>query len=77
VSTIRIAVASTPLTATLEEAVPAAVAAVDEAGRLGARILCLPRPASRCRSRPAVPDASQEALMCLRIVGMRRVRLVS
>ena len=41
-STIRIAVASTPLTATLEEAVPAAVAAIDEAGRLGARIVCLP-----------------------------------
>src|SRR3972149_5141804 len=39
---IRIAVASTPLTATLEEAVPAAVAAVEEAGRLDARIVCLP-----------------------------------
>ena len=39
---VRIAVASTPLTATLDEAVPAAVAAVEEAGRLGARIVCLP-----------------------------------
>ena len=33
-STIRIAVASTPLTATIAEAVPAAIAAVDEAARL-------------------------------------------
>jgi hypothetical protein len=39
VSTVRIAVASTPLTATLDEAVPAAVDAVEEAGRLGARVL--------------------------------------
>jgi predicted amidohydrolase len=41
----RIAVASTPLTATLAEAVPAAVAAVEEAGRLGAAIVCLPETA--------------------------------
>src|SRR4051795_10937661 len=41
-ATVRIAVASTPLTRTLEEAVPAAVGAVEEAGRLGARIVCLP-----------------------------------
>ncbi len=34
--------ASTPLTATLAEAVPAAVAAVEAAGRLGAAIVCLP-----------------------------------
>ena len=39
---MRIAVASTPLTTTLAEAVPAAVAAVEEAGRLGAAIVCLP-----------------------------------
>ena len=39
---MRIAVASTPLTQTLDQAVPAAVAAVEEAGRLGARIVCLP-----------------------------------
>ena len=39
---IRIAVASTPLTATLAEAVPAAVAAIEEAGRLDAQVLCLP-----------------------------------
>src|SRR3954471_14952041 len=41
-ATVRIAVASTPLTQTLEQAVPAAVAAVEEAGRLGTRIVCLP-----------------------------------
>ena len=61
---IRIAVASTPLTATLPEAVPAAVAAIAEAGRLGARIVCLPEtglPGHRVQGRP-VPDVSQEAL---------------
>ena len=41
-STIRIAVASTRLTTTLADAVPAAVAAIEEAGRQGARIVCLP-----------------------------------
>jgi predicted amidohydrolase len=63
-STIRIAVASTPLTATLAEAVPAAVAAVEEAGRLGAKIVCLPEtgmPGHRMQAR-AVEEASQEAL---------------
>ena len=63
-STIRIAVASTPLTATLDEAVPAAVAAVEEAGRLGARIVCLPEtglPGHRDQARP-VPDVSADAL---------------
>jgi predicted amidohydrolase len=62
--TIRIAVASTPLTATLDEAVPAAIAAVEEAGRLGARIVCLPEaglPGHRDQSRP-VPEASAGAL---------------
>ena len=61
-STIRIAVASTPLTATLDEAVPAAVAAVEEAGRLGARIVCLPEtglPGHRDQARP-VPDVSPD-----------------
>jgi predicted amidohydrolase len=41
-SSVRIAVAATPPTATLERAVPAAVDAVEQAGRLGARIVCLP-----------------------------------
>lgn len=64
VSTIRIAVASTPMTATLEEAVPPAVAAVEEAARLGARIVCLPEaclPGHRQQPRP-VPDVSAGAL---------------
>ncbi|HSW41562.1 MAG TPA: carbon-nitrogen hydrolase family protein [Patescibacteria group bacterium] len=63
-STIRIAVASTPLTATLAEAVPAATAAVEEAGRLGARIVCLPEtglPGHRGQARN-VPDVPQGAL---------------
>lgn len=63
-STIRVAVASTPLTATLDEAVPAAVAAVEEAGRLGARIVCLPEtglPGHRGQARP-VPDVPAAAL---------------
>src|SRR5450432_3305610 len=63
-STIRIAVASTPLTATLEEAVPPAIEAIEEAGRLGARILCLPEtglPGHRMQPRP-VPDVSSDAL---------------
>lgn len=63
-STIRIAVASSPLTATLGEAVPAAVAAVEEAGRLGARIVCLPEtglPGHRGQARP-VPDVPKDAL---------------
>jgi predicted amidohydrolase len=64
VPTVRIAVASTPLTATLGEAVPAAVAAVREAGRLGARIVCLPEtglPGHRMQARP-LPDASAEEI---------------
>jgi predicted amidohydrolase len=63
-STIRIAVASTPLTATLEDAVPAAVAAVEEAGRLGARIVCLPEtglPGHRVQARH-VSDVAASAL---------------
>jgi predicted amidohydrolase len=55
---VRIAVGQTPLTATLDEAVPAAVAAVEEAGRLGADVLCLPEtclPGHRSQPR-GVPD---------------------
>jgi predicted amidohydrolase len=58
----RIAVASTPLTATLAEAVPAAVAAITEAGRLGAQVVCLPEaglPGHRDQSR-SVPDVSSD-----------------
>ena len=71
-STIRVGVASTPLTATLDEAVPAAVAAIEEAGRLGARIVCLPEttlPGHRDQPR-VVPDVAAEALEdALREVG--------
>ena len=58
-STIRIAVASTPLTATLEEAVPAAVAAVEEAGRLGAAIVCLPETGTARTPRPGPARAGR------------------
>jgi len=81
-STIRIAVASTPLTATLDEAVPAAVAAVEEAGRLGARIVCLPEtglPGHRGQAR-SVPDLPKDALDdALREVAdaARRARVVT
>lgn len=67
-TTVRIAVASTPLTATLEEAVPAAIAAVAEAGRLGAAIVCLPEsviPGHRVQARvvPEYPDAELDLAM--------------
>ena len=63
---IRIAVASVPLTASLAEAVPAAIAAIEEAGRLGARIVCLPEavvPGHRVQGRvvPSIPQAELEA----------------
>jgi predicted amidohydrolase len=61
---VRIAVASTPLSATLDDAVPAAIAAVEEAARQGARIVCLPEtalPGHRSQKR-AVPDYPADAL---------------
>lgn len=66
--TIRVAVAATPLTATLEEAVPAAVAAIGEAGRLGAAIVCLPEAAlpghrGQRRAVPAIEPAAMEAAL--------------
>ena len=63
-SIIRIAVASTPLTTTLDAAVPTAVAAIEEAGRLGTAIVCLPEsalPGHRVQARP-VPDVSAEEI---------------
>src|SRR4051795_1075698 len=63
-STIRVAVASTPLTTTLDDAVAAAITAVEEAGRLGARIVCLPEttlPGHRDQPDP-VPAVTAEAL---------------
>jgi predicted amidohydrolase len=62
--TVRIAVASTPLLTNLAEAVPAAVAAVEEASRQGAAIVCLPEtglPGHRMQRRP-VEEATQAAL---------------
>ena len=62
--TVRIAVASTPLTATLDEAVPAAIAAIEEAQRQGAAIVCLPEtglPGHRGQAR-AVPDVTLASL---------------
>src|SRR6516162_1807915 len=81
-SKIRVAVASTPLTATLAEAVPAAVAAVKEAGRLGAASVCLPEtglPGHRMQ-KGAIEDASQPALdAAVRTVAeaARRARVVT
>jgi predicted amidohydrolase len=63
-STVRIAVASTPLTATLDEAVAPALAAIEEAARQGARIVCLPEailPGHRMQTRP-VENATAEAI---------------
>jgi predicted amidohydrolase len=64
VPSVRVAVASTPLTATLEEAVPAAVAAVFEAARLGAAIVALPETAlpGHRGQRRRVPDLAQPEL---------------
>jgi predicted amidohydrolase len=62
--TIRIAVASTPLTTTLDEAVPAAITAIEDAARQGARIVCLPEtgiPGHRVQPAP-VPDVSNDDL---------------
>jgi len=62
--TVRIAVASTPLTATLEEALPPVLAAIEEAGKLGARIVCLAEavlPGHRMQER-VVEDATTAAL---------------
>jgi predicted amidohydrolase len=79
---VRIAVASTPLTATLAEALPAAIAAVEEAGRLGAAIVCLPEtavPGHRVQAR-VVPAVSAEELgdALLEIAeAARRARVVT
>ena len=62
--TIRIAVASTPLTTTLDTAVPAAIAAIEDAAQRGARIVCLPEtgiPGHRVQPTP-VPDVANDDL---------------
>jgi predicted amidohydrolase len=79
---VRIAVGQTPLTATLEESVPAAVAAVEEAGRLGAQVLCLPEtclPGHRSQPR-AVPDYAApevEAAVDAVVAAAGRARVVT
>ena len=76
-STIRIAVASTPLTATIDEAVPAAVAAIEEAGRLGARIVCLPETAiqgHRVQARPVSDVSAHELEAALDVVAQAAAR---
>jgi predicted amidohydrolase len=62
--TVRVAVASTPPAATLAEAVPAAIAAVEEAARQRAAIVCLPEtalPGHRSQPRP-VPEVSADEI---------------
>ena len=71
-STIRIAVASTPVTATLEAAVPAAIAAIEEAGRLGAMIVCLPEtglPGHRDQPGPVQVASAAEIEAALAVVA--------
>jgi len=79
---VRIAVASTPLTASLDEAVPAAIAAVEAAGRLGAGIVCLPEtavPGHRVqpRSVPAYSAGELEAALGQIADAARRARVVT
>jgi predicted amidohydrolase len=62
--TVRVAVASTPLTATLGAAVPAAVAAIEAAADAGAAIVCLPEtglPGHRDQA-AVVPDYSAKEI---------------
>ena len=62
-TTVRVAVASTPATATLAEAVPAAIAAIEEAARRGAAIVCLPEtalPGHRSQPRPVAASSAAE-----------------
>jgi len=81
-ATVRIAVASTPLTATLDEAVPAAVAAIEAAGQQCAAIVCLPEtglPGHRAQMRH-VPDVTTAALdAAVRVVAdaAKRVGIVA
>jgi predicted amidohydrolase len=81
-TTVRIAVASTPLTATLDAAVPAAVAAIEAAGDGGARVVCLPEtgiPGHRSQAAP-VPDLGADELeeaMAVVATAARRARVVA
>ena len=78
----RIAVASTPLTATLDEAVPAAIAAVEEAGRLDVDVVCLPEtalPGHRLQARrlPDVPQGELEGAVDAVAAAAARARVVT
>jgi predicted amidohydrolase len=79
---VRIAAASTPLTASLAQAVPAAIAAVEEAGRLGAAIVCLPEsglPGHRVQAQlvPAVPQDELDGALAEVADAARRARVVT
>lgn len=78
----RVAVASTPATATLAEAVPAATEAIAEAGRLGAAIVCLPETAlpghrSQPRHVPDVSAAEMETAIAAVAAAARAARVVA
>ena len=71
-----------PLTASLDEAVPAAIAAVEEAGRLGAAIVCLPEtavPGHRVQARAVPPFSAEELDRALGVIAAaaRRARMVT
>ena len=79
---IRIAVASTPLTATLDEAVPAVIAAIRDAARLGAQIVCLPETAlpghrSQARPVPNVTAAEMDEALDAVAGGARKARIAA
>ena len=81
-TTVRIAVASTPLTATLDEAVPAAISAIEEAFRQGAAVVCLPEAAipghrSQARQVPAFTQAQLDGAMDRVAAAARRAGVVA
>lgn len=79
---VRIAVASTPLTASLEEAVPCVIEAITEAGQRGARIVCLPEtvlPGHRIQSRRIADLAAEQIDAALHevVAATKRAGIVS
>jgi predicted amidohydrolase len=69
---VRIAVASTPPTASLDEALPPVLAAIAEAGRLGARIVCFAEavlPGHRLQARAVEPVSAQAMAAALERVA--------
>lgn len=62
-ATVRLALANLPFPAHLDDAVTRACAAVDEAGRAGALVVCFPEcyvPGYRTTDRPSVPPSAAE-----------------